>query len=231
MAKSKKSLRKSLINPDKTYVDSRAYGGHYRAERGSKSRATVNDAFKEASAHLLSANIPSRLIRAALDPFRQDFNKGLLHQRLVSLFHKQSAAMGGFAFAALKDFEINPEFTFDRLLLVNTDVYVDHENSCLSIHLRSRSGPDFKQLKTLKQYTLTVIAIYPNIRQASIETSDEAIENLPVGEPLDCRVLLDIPPDADEYLVCLKITGAFGDGDSNNMKAKGMRIVAVGKVE
>lgn len=191
----------------------------------------MNDAFKEASSHLLSANIPSRLIRTALESFRRDFSTGLLHQRLVSLFQKQHAATGHFAFAALKDFEVHSDFTLQRLLPVKAGVIMDRENSRLSIHLYSPGGPDFKQLKSIKLYTVTVIAIYPYPERASVETSYDVMENLPVGETLDRRISLTIPAWANEYLVCVKIAGTFGDGDSNNMKAKGMRIVAVGTVE
>jgi len=56
------------------------------------------------------------------------------------------------------------------------------------------------------------------------------IGGLALRQLLDRTVSLPLPAGVNEYLGCLKLSGSFADGDSNNMKAKGTHIVAGGTV-
>jgi hypothetical protein len=71
-------------------VNSKTYGEHKRAPRGSKSRAVLNTAMKAHDRRLRQSNIPAKLIMDALLPFRENFKGGILWQNLVIHFAAQA---------------------------------------------------------------------------------------------------------------------------------------------
>jgi hypothetical protein len=81
---SKKKMRKNPTG--KVVVNSKAYGEHERAPRGSKSKAVLNPAMRAHGRRLRKSNIPAKLIVDALQPFRENFKGGMLWQKLVKHF-------------------------------------------------------------------------------------------------------------------------------------------------
>ncbi len=73
----------------RTVVNSRAYGKHVRAKRGTHKPLVVTDAMKKAGELMRSANAHAKVIMDAFKPFCKDLRDGKRWSRLVALFRKQ----------------------------------------------------------------------------------------------------------------------------------------------
>ncbi|MGB4399744.1 MAG: hypothetical protein WBJ10_10255 [Daejeonella sp.] len=74
-----------LPHPDRTIVNSKAYGEHTRARRGSRNKVEINDTLKLHNLLLTGANTPARLVKNEIDYYRAGFPSGQLWQFLVGM--------------------------------------------------------------------------------------------------------------------------------------------------
>ena len=95
---------------DKIVVNSKAYGRHERAPRGSKSKAVLNTAMKAHGRRLRKSNIPAKLIMDALQPFRENFKGGMIWQRLVKHFAAQAKKGDAYSVAGIEDWDLNDQY-------------------------------------------------------------------------------------------------------------------------
>jgi hypothetical protein len=208
-----------------THVKSKTYGKHVRAARGTHKVAEVNDVMKQSGKHLVSANQSAKLIKDALNPYRQDFKDGTLWSRLVSLFKKQIAARATPDFLALKGFEIHKEHSFTRIAGLKAEYAYDLTHNTLSIELRI-SDIDFSRMKQLDHHQLKVITLFPDVQQNQCATH---VHDLPLTSntsvPNEVNIVVPVPAEAKLALVCVKIEGAEKQHLSNSHKAKGMQVL------
>src|SRR5690349_22024861 len=153
-----------------TFVDSKTYGKHVRAERGTYTPIKVNDAFKKMNGHLVAAQKPARIIKEAIDAYRHDFKGGMLWHRLVSLFTIQHKNCEGFDFKQLEGFEVYDKYPLQRFLKPDTTVTVQNETASLKVVLNYQHHPAFTGARFIDAYNLQVVGIFPNMATASAET-------------------------------------------------------------
>lgn len=224
---------KSIIQFEGTFghmttVRSNTYGEHLRAPRGTHSPAEVNEAFKETSKELQKSNVPAKVIKDALDPYRRNFMGGMMWQRLVSLFRAQYKEHGNFDLSILKGFEIYTPHTLSRFSLFSVTRI---EEACIQVNFYHDQHPVFKKARKANGYCIHAIAVFPdfvNKTSRSVSTASPMIDMEQACKPFTLE--LTIPPDAQQYLVCLKLEG-YQDGvimDGNT--SKGMQIVAAGSL-
>lgn len=120
---------------------------------------------------MADANKPARLVKNAIDVYRQDFKGGQLWQRLVSHFKKEVKAEMPFQVAALKGMEVNENFPLSRLF-VWTTVGIESTEETLHLDLDYSSHPNFKQ-KCIDGYRFNIIAIFPDFQGDSAESAAE----------------------------------------------------------
>ena len=89
MAKSKSIITLSGNLLGVTHVNSRTYGPHTRAPRGTYKPALLNDAMKESSAVQALANACARQINDHIKEFRGDFKGGQFWQNMLSALRQQ----------------------------------------------------------------------------------------------------------------------------------------------
>lgn len=231
MAKSDSVLGLQGTFANMTFVHSRTYGKHIRAKRGTHKPADVNDSFKETSRYLIAANRPARMIKAALDPYCENFKCGQLWQRLVSIFRIQLKERGLTDLTALEGFEIHKEYPLARFMQIKTAATIDREHSKLRITLTYEAPPLFKKARYIDGYQLSVIVIYPDMKAGIAST---AMAMSPVTE-LKSKIRelhfeLPLPPGVDEYVLCLKLEGMEKDRVPGSMPTKGMMFVKRGVI-
>ena len=214
-----------------TFVKSRVYGDHVRARRGTYKRAEVNDAFKKESTLLLRANIPAKILKDAIEPYRRNLSGGMLWQRLVSMFREQLKTKGSFDFASLEPFEIHKDYPFDRFLQVASAIKPDKKKNKLRVDINYPRHPTFKKVKDVDGYRLTVIGIFPDQKKktawtASVES--ELIELTSAIAPMAAQ--LDVPKNAKSYIVCIRIEGYFGRTACKMRTTTGLRVVGAGRL-
>jgi hypothetical protein len=231
MAKSKSIITLEGTFGDITFVKSRTYGDHIRAARGTHKKAEVNDAFKKESESLLSANVPAKIFKDAIEPYRDDFKGGLLWQRLVSMFRKQLRDHGSFDFSNMEPFEIHTDYPFERFLSVRPKIKLDPKKSLLHVYVVYDKHPRFNRSSFIDGYRLSVICIFPDLKKKTSKSVAAHSKIMALtGNVSPLNVQLDVPPKAKSFVVCIKIEGCL-DGTVNSTPAtKGLRVVGAGVI-
>lgn len=224
------SLRGTFENM--THVQSKTYGKHVRAARGTHKPAVINAAFKKAASEMSLSNLPAKLIKDALEPFRKDFKGGLLWQKLVSLFMMQYKVSGGFNFSELQNWEIHKEYPLSRLLRFSSITSeIDVANGTAILKVCYHEYPDFKR-KYIDGYRITVLAIYPMLKDkvAVTEVDYDRIRLLnEEHSPVVSR--FNIPDGAEVVIFCIKLEGYDKGIVDNSPATKGMQIVRVDEIK
>lgn len=226
MARSKSILSIQGTFQGMTHVDSKTYGEHIRAARGTHKIARVNDTLRAVGEQLITANAPAKLIKDAIDPYRHDFYGGQMWQRLVSLFKKQLKLRGRFDFSELRNFEIYKEYPLSRFSIFHTNARFDPNSSSLTVTLNYHK-PVFKKVEYLTGYRISVIGLYPVgdkalteiVRSPVIARSTDHVETLAVAVP--------VPLEATQALLCIKFEGFEGNELAYGNTTKGMAIANV----
>jgi len=229
MAKSKSILSIQGTFQNITHVDSRSYGEHIRAARGTHKPAVLNDAMKDEGKKLASAVAPAKLIKDALNPYRQDFYGGQMWQRLVSIFKRQLKIKGTIDFNELTNFEIYKEYPLSRFAIFTLNSQYDKNSSTLTVTL-SYPLPLFKKVTYLTHYRLNIIGLFP--------FGDKALTNITSSEVMACQaepkeiqLTLPVPSEAALALLCIKLEGYENGAPAKGLTTKGMAIVKMMSLE
>lgn len=214
-----------------TYVKSSAYGNHIRAKRGTHKKAVLNPGWEKQNKKLVRSNIPAKIIKDAINPYRKDFYDGNLWTRLISMTNEQDLDDGQFDFAKLRPFEIHKAYPLARLLNVVTNTNVDRERSELQVSLTYNIHPDFDESLTVDGYRFGVIAIFPGLENNGAKTEavySDIIERTGNVVPLHMRV--PVPSGAQAFLICVRVDGYKDGGQYGTLASKGMKMVEAGKI-
>jgi hypothetical protein len=224
----------SLINlrgtfDELTFVKSKAYGDHVRAKRGTRKKAELNGVLKREVKRLISANVPAKILKDAIDPHCGTLKAGRLWQRLLSLFRKQLKDNGVSDFTRIERFEINDEFRFERFLHVEPTIKFLKKESILQVDVSYDGRPRFGRARYIDGYRFTVIGIYPDMKKKTAQTVAVESGILPLSEvasPLSFQ--LDVPEKTKSYVVAIKIEGSAKGVIRSNHITSGMCIVGSG---
>jgi hypothetical protein len=220
-------------------VSSKTYGDHVRAKRGTYTPVEVNKAMKRSISELTKANLPAKIIKDALEPYRVGLKGGQFWQNLVSFFKSQYRNDGTFDFTALADFDIKSKYRLPRLVMFHkVIVEPDRANAVMNVTL-VYEWPTFGRSKHVTGYRLSVIIIYPDLKKkkAITESGSSPILPLPKKEEgvektlLEQHYKLPLPAKAKEFLFCLKMEGAKGDKVLTSAATMGMVISFGRKIE
>jgi hypothetical protein len=231
MAKSQSLIKLQGTIGALTFVNSSAYGEHVRARRGTYKPALVNASLKREGKMIVMANIPAKIFKDAIDPYRAPFLGGTLWSRLVSFFRKQLKTEGKFDFSKLKHFEIQERYPLDSFINVHSTVSANKKTAKLKVEVRYDHHPKFKKVKNIDGYVLTVIGIFPDLKKKTAQTSSVASKVFRITGPLS-RFLaeLNLPPKTKEYIVCLKLEAYIRDKPSNTYTTMALCVIDSGKM-
>lgn len=215
-----------------TFVKSVKYGNHVRAARGTHKEAKLNAAFQAQSKKLVKSNVPAKIIKDAIHPYRKDFYYGQLWQNLISLINKQFPKGTTFDFSELKPFDINPDYPLDHLVTFNTTTAVDRKSLKLQVNLSYNMPPVFpKSLPLVDGFRVGVIAIFPNPKKENAKTEAVYSNIIPLTENVaPLQMEFSIPKSAKTFLVCVRLDGCERGKLAETFPAKGMKMVEAGKV-
>ncbi|MGC3944384.1 MAG: hypothetical protein QM762_07685 [Chryseolinea sp.] len=221
--------KKSRKNDDVVHVKSRTYGDHPRARRGTYKEAKLNKAFKLENKNLVRANLPAKLLKDAIDPYRTNLPGGLLWQRLGSLFRLQWKERGQYDFRNMERFEFHADYPIDRFVNAQPEVKPALKNSVLLVEFKNTHAPNYSKTSYIDGYRFTVIGVFPDLvkKKAVTVSAESRVYGIrEVAAPL--LLELKIPRAAKNYVVCLKIEG-FEKGQVNNLPSTtGLCVVGGG---
>jgi hypothetical protein len=214
---------------EKIWVESRTYGGHWRARRGSKNPAKVNDAMLKSSQELQLANKAARLIKLHIDPFRSDFMGGQLWQHLVKKFKQQIKAGQEFNTQNLKELEVWATYPQSRFGAVFTPE-IKVSSSSIYVTLKRVHHPNFKRSFT-DSYQLSMLAIFPDFEKMEAEDEVSAAKVFFMKDKVeDVSFGFTVPAGAAHYLLVLKVEGTENGEPNDNVTIKSMSIVDAGTI-
>ena len=229
MAKSHSLLKLQGTYSDITFVRSRAYGDHVRAKRGTYKEAKVNDAFKSESKQLVGANVPAKIFKDAIDPYRTDIAEGQLWQRLVSIFRRQLNDHGQYDFGRLPQFELHSKHTLGRLLRISTTTSFDKDDSLLQVTINYDLHPKFTKARNVDGYVLSIIGVFPDSKRKTAAARLVTSETIGLTKsPKPVRFQLEVPKRTKCYVVCVKIEGCVNGIPSGFVSTMGMKVVESG---
>ena len=214
-------------NPDSTYVDSKAYGEHIRARRGTKSKVEVNDTFKAHNVLLSDANIPARLVKKAIDTYRSDFPSGQLWQFLVGMFKTQLKMTIPLNVDQLMYKDININYRLSRILKGGYIQEIRSNPEMLKVELKALK-PQFRS-NMIDGFLIEVIVMFFDFNNME-STSDFASSQIVPLHKQELSFDLKAGKPGDNYLICLKINGCICDKILTENSARSMQIIEAGRV-
>jgi len=226
---SKKKIRK---NPaEKVVVNSKAYGKHERAPRGSKSKAVLNRAMKAHGKRLRESTIPAKLIMDALQPFRENFKGGMLWQRLVKLFAGQAKKGEPYSVTGIEDWDLNVQYLTSRIMTVSVKITPEDDFSNLEVEVNYYFSKRFLERKSnITAFRITLIFLFPNFKNNKIKTIPYVLPEKLLSDSALYSFIVRVPRHASSYLVCYKAEACKnGELDQNSGNAgKAMCLIASG---
>jgi hypothetical protein len=232
MAKKKRSpfnISGSLLGM--THVDSQAYGKHVRADRGTYKEATLNEVLQKNADDMRRVVVVAKLVKDALDPYRENFADGRWWSRLVALFKTHYEKGQPVDFSILEGHELYEEHTLERLMS-RVDCEVKAGKGSVAITISYPWHPAFRGYR-IGSYLVTLICVFIDGKDLDVEREVKEFPLIGRDEPLmPLQIQLPVPKKANVMICCVKAEGYYDDGrPSGSLKTKGMKIVKVAKIK
>lgn len=232
MAKSKSILDLHGTHAGITHVDSRAYGKHVRAARGTYKPAMMNKECEAASERLITSNTPAKLLNDALKPYKGDLEKGDFWQRLVKLFQKQYKQTGQFDFASIPSIEVRDDHRFEAIVTAHFDITADKAARTLTAAIRLQGRPHFRRASYIDGYRLGLIVIFPDLPKLKAPSEATYTDVIPLkSKERHIQLTVPIPRRSKDFVVCLRVEGCEKGEVNEQAKTTGMRIVMSGRLD
>ncbi len=110
MAKTRSIIEFSGTLSGITFVDSKTYGAHARAKRGTYKPIGLNQGMKESAAVQTQVNLMAKVIFDAVKDFTPGFKDGKLWARLLSVFRQQHKAGKSYSYHDLNTMEMRSDY-------------------------------------------------------------------------------------------------------------------------
>lgn len=217
-----------LPHPGLTTVNSKAYGTHTRAARGTKSKVEVNDTLKRHNLLLINANIPARLVKNAIDTYRSDFPCGQLWQYLVGMFKMQLKIKIPLNVDRLMLKDINKEYTLARLIKQGFKKQITVGLRTIKLDIE-KLNPQFRR-KAIDGYLLEVVVIFFDFDRMETTSDSSTSLILPLSHDQVLSFELKTGKPGVHYLICLKLTGCVGQEVQSDNSARCMQIIRTGMI-
>jgi hypothetical protein len=228
------SKRKTRKNPaEKVVVNSKAYGKHERAARGSKSKAVLNRAMKGHGKRLRESTIPAKLIMDALQPFRENFKGGMLWQRLVKHFAAQAKKGDVYSVNGIEHWDFNLEYLTSRIMAPKVKIEPDDHFSNLEVSINYTFSNRFLERKSdITAFRITLIFLFPDFKNNRIKTIPFVLPDKLLTDSALYSFMVHVPRQANSYLCCFKAE-ACRNGELHQNKGntgKAMSLLTSGQL-
>ncbi len=226
---SKKKMRK--YPAEKVVVNSKAYGTHERAPRGSKSKAVLNRAMKAHGKRLRESNIPAKLIMDALQPFRENFKGGMIWQRLVKHFATQAKKGDAYSVSGIANWDLNTRYLTSRIMGVSDDIKPAEDFSNLEVSLNYTFSQRFMERKSdISAFRITLIFLFPDFKNNKIKTIYFVMPDKLLNDTSPYSFMVEVPRRANSYLCCFKAEACRNGEPIQNKQniGKAMCLIASG---
>jgi hypothetical protein len=205
MAKSRSTKKNRKGPPVMITVDSRAYGKHERAARGTWKKAKLNDAMKGHSERLIGSNTPAKLILDALQPYRTNFKGGLIWQKLVKHFARQAKEYKDYSVLGIEHWDLNQRYPTSKLITPRVKIEAEPSSYILNITVDYEFSNRFlERKKNITHFQITIIVMFPDFIRNEIITIPVVLPDKLLEDKTPYSFIIQIPAGARSYLACFK---------------------------
>jgi hypothetical protein len=205
MARSSSGKKKRKYSPVMVTVNSRTYGKHERAARGTWKKAELNDAMKGHSERLIGSNAPAKLILDALAPYRENFKGGQIWQKLVKHFARQAKLFKDYSVLDIVDWDLNQRYPTSKLITPRVKIDTDPSSLILDITVDCEFSKRFlARKKDITSFRITIIVMFPDFIKNEIITIPVVLPDKLLSDVTPYSFIIQIPPGATSYLACFK---------------------------
>jgi hypothetical protein len=216
-------IRGTILNT--TTVDSKRYGEHARAARGTYTPITLNDELKKSSERLADCNKPAKLI---FDAVRDEHKDGGLWPDILSIFRKQIKEGKSFSLEGFDQLECSKDYRLHTLLhgLFRVDVKTSKKKMHVTVSLQQH--PIWEKKKYLDGYQLSITVVFPDFEQEQFtkETARSPIIGFK-DEIKPLKFSIPVPEFPTPYAIFMGVTGCTGKEIWSSAHLKGMAVVKV----
>lgn len=208
-----------------TRVNSKTWGDHLRAARGTYKKAELNDAFKRSGAQTPIANLLAKTIKDLYLPHMHDFKDGRMWSRLVSIFKLQLFSEEHDP-SKLEGFEFNKSAPLRHLIHWKEEgVEASLGNNALHLAITTQC---VSKLTMTESYRQTLVVTFYTLSLEGIGTAvaDSAIVPRDANAWFDHRASFDVPDLASLAIVALKCE-LISNGEVVAKPKTGMDIVKI----
>ena len=202
MAKVRSIIKLSGTLSDMTFVDSKAYGAHARAKRGTYKPISLSEGMQKSAEVQKQVNLMAKVIFDAVNGFVPGFKDGKFWARLLSVFRKQQKAGKIYSYKDFDLMEMRLEYPTSRHGFFRVVVEAPHKvllhyqlvkekSYCISL---LRIASDDTLLTSYPPEVVELVVAY----QVGMEVVPLEFSDLPVGANvlwvLHCEQLIDDQP-------------------------------------
>jgi hypothetical protein len=209
-----------------TYVNSKKYGLHIRAKKGTYTPIVVTASMQESMGLLQQCNQQARPLFQAL---RDEYHDSGLWSRLVSLFYKELKAGRKFSVDCLRNLECNITYKLQDILPKEYTVVVKKEKKKMGIEVRLSRHPKAEDQAPRDGYHLRLVVLYPDFIKGTCrkEEATGPLTKYNAGmKALDLEV--PMPSAKAPYIVLMCVIPIVTGEPMFIVRDSGMRVVAVG---
>lgn len=217
-----------LPHLDRTVVNSKTYGEHTRARRGTKSKVKLNQALKAHTLLLKGANTPARLVKNEIDRHRAGFPSGQLWQFLVGMFKMQLKMKLPLSLDQLFLKDISKDYPLIRLLKRGLNKTITSGPDLVRINI-GNLHPQFRR-KSIDGYLLEATIMYFDFTCMESTSDSLSSEIVPLNYPGLLTFELNPGKPAERYLISLKLIGCTSAEIQTDDTVIGMQIIETGMV-
>ncbi len=207
-----------------TDVDSKAYGKHTRAKRGTYTPLVVTDTMKKAGELMRSANECAKVIFDALKPFCSDVKDSKMWSRLVAGFRRQLQYDDLDLTAVFESFYFHPRRPLFGVLSHNLEV-TQSEGAEKSLVLKVNSKSTVKPRRNHPdRYEQIIIAVFLDANFRATVLSDSKVHPVAPDKHNEHIATFPCPAGAETVIIVMKCTHQF-QGRRSPGVASGMSVV------
>ena len=215
---------------DATFVNSRKYGRHVRAPRGTYKKAQVNTTLSKnasrADVVAQTAKVVHDHIKTICAPYFKQSD--LWPEFLKRLFKAESMALGDLL-GSLTGLEMNSKYLLSTLIVPQLFTAVSKRQ--LDIQLAFQHHPLFPKKIGADSYFYTLHLLFINQKGEAIDTDGIETEWVQLQDLVpQYELSFEMPAKAHYYILILEVAAGLNNVPLDVLPGKGMRVMEVGSV-
>ncbi len=211
----------------RVHVDSKQYGQHTRAKRGTYTPVALNDSMQAQNNRTVLLNLLAKPVHDFLKLYCGRFKHNQLWQQLLQRLRASPSDDPAVLLAQLNRLDINKDYSASTVI---PDVHLTFDKHALTVQLEAKHHPLFRTVEhDSYYYEVAVLFLDRKLMATHTMISTEWVsvrDERPYFE-LD----FDMPKGAMGYVVCAMVKAGLRGMEIDTFKSMGMMVVEGGVIK